>query len=105
MISVCFIKEDDNVVGFSFSGHAGAGKYGSDIVCAAVSSAALMTANTITEIIGANADISVDDGDMSLLVDSADRRRCRDILNGLMLHMKGISQQYGKNIKIAVKHL
>ena len=105
MVSVCFIKDGDEIAGFEFSGHAGAGRHGSDIVCAAVSSAAYMTANTITEIIGAKADITVGDGEMSLLVDRADRRLCRDILSGLMLHMQGISEQYGKNIKIAEKHL
>ncbi|MBP3415537.1 MAG: ribosomal-processing cysteine protease Prp [Clostridia bacterium] len=105
MVTVCFIKDGDEIAGFDFSGHAGAGGFGKDIVCAAVSSAAYMAANTITEIIGAKADISVDDGAMSLIVNAADRRRCRDILNGLMLHLDGISQQYGKNVKLVVKHL
>ena len=38
---------DGLLSGFSVTGHAGAGEYGQDIVCAAVSSATYMTANDL----------------------------------------------------------
>ena len=50
------------IVGFSIDGHAGFGEAGTDIVCAAVSSAAYMTVNTITEVLHADAHVSADDG-------------------------------------------
>ena len=105
MISVTFFKKRDDILGFEFSGHAMAGEYGTDIVCAAVSSAAYMTANTITDIIGAKADINVGEGSMKLIIDECDAKRCRDILCGLELHIKGIAQEYGRNIKTAVKNI
>ena len=99
MIRVRFHTADDAILGFTLSGHAGAGDHGQDIVCAAVSSAAYMTANTITEIIGAPADIAVDDGYMKLLVtDHIDG--CGDILSGFRLHLQALQEQYPTRIQL-----
>jgi len=99
MIRVRFHTADDAIVGFTLSGHAGAGDHGQDIVCAAVSSAAYMTANTVTEIIGAAADIAVDDGYMSLLV-TENAADCRDILSGFRLHLQALQEQYPTRIQL-----
>ena len=98
MIRVRFTTDDDLLTGFSLSGHAGAGEYGQDIVCAAVSSAAYMTANTITEIVGAPADITVDDGSMELTV-TALIEDCQDILSGFQLHIQALSDEYPTRIQ------
>ena len=42
----------ENSASFTIKGHSGFSEEGSDIVCAAVSSAAIMSVNTITEILG-----------------------------------------------------
>ena len=97
MIRVRFQTADGLISGFHLSGHAGAGEYGQDIVCAAVSSAAYMTANTITEIVGATADITVHDGLMELTV--TDRiEDCQDILSGFQLHIQALSEEYPQRI-------
>ena len=99
MIRVRFHIADDAIVGFSLSGHAGWGASGQDIVCAAVSSAAYMTANTVTEIIGATANITVDDGymDVRLTDKIAD---CQDILSGFRLHLEALQEQYPKRVHL-----
>ncbi|MEE1154583.1 MAG: ribosomal-processing cysteine protease Prp [Acutalibacteraceae bacterium] len=85
-----------DLVGFRITGHSGYAESGSDIVCAAISSVALMVANTITEIIGVNAEIDVDEenGDMLLRVFQKDATACRDILQGFRLHMLLLEEQY-----------
>ena len=98
MIRVRFQTAGDQLIGFSLSGHAGAGEYGQDIVCAAVSSAAYMTANTITEIVGAAADIAVDDGRMDLTVTSR-IKDCQNILSGFQLHIQALSEEYPTRIQ------
>ena len=60
MIRAVFF-EGENGRGFEISGHAG-GSAGTDIVCAAVSSAVYMAANTVTDVIKIHADISEQDG-------------------------------------------
>ena len=67
MICATFRYANGELKGFSLKGHAG-GIEGTDIVCAAVSSAAYMTANTLIEICDLPADIDVADGKMSLLL-------------------------------------
>ena len=99
MIRVRFHTADDAIVGFTLDGHAGAGFSGQDIVCAAVSSAAYMTANTVTEIIGATADITVDDGYMQvMLTDKIDG--CQDVLSGFRLHLEALQEQYPKRVHL-----
>ncbi len=66
MIRAVFF-EGENGRGFEISGHAG-GNAGTDIVCAAVSSAVYMAANTVTEIIKVHADISEQDGHLTFSV-------------------------------------
>ena len=100
MINICFIKEKNLITGFELKGHSGYAEHGSDIVCASVSSAAYMTANTITEIIGVPADISVDDGYMKMKLTSHDALKAQDILKGFELHVSELSQQYQINIKV-----
>ena len=86
---------DGNVpYGFLISGHSGFAESGEDIVCASVSSAAYMVANTITEILKADAEIAVDDGKMKLIVNKEQRHITKDILLGLKLHLESLEEQY-----------
>lgn len=50
-----------DLIGFRISGHSGFAESGSDIVCASISSAAYMAANTITDIINISAEVDVDE--------------------------------------------
>ena len=88
----------DVPAGFRVSGHTGV--RGASIVCAAVSSACYMAANTITEILGADADVSVDDGYMSVAVKGDGIPKSKAILAGLRLHMEQLAQQYPERMKI-----
>ena len=89
------------IVGFSMDGHADYGETGTDIVCAAASSAAYMTANTITEVLHADAQVSAEDGEMLVRVTRRQAVNCRDILAGFKLHMIGLEEQYPKNIRVS----
>lgn len=98
MIKVKFFIECELLTGFEVSGHSGSNQSGEDIICAAVSSAAYMAANTITEIIGDDADIKVKDGFLSLLTNKSSESQA--ILKGLQLHLTSLAQDYPENIKI-----
>lgn len=89
--------------GFHITGHSDFSEEGSDIVCAAVSSVAYMTANTLTEIIGADPEIKVSDGDMYLKINTDDDIRiAQSILRGFVLHLNALSEQYEKYIKVSI---
>lgn len=100
MIKAEFLKKGDSLTGFKITGHSGFAQNGEDIVCAAVSSAAYMAANTITDVIGDNADIEVKDGYLSLVSDGYGETQT--ILKGLELHLNSLAQDYPNYIKIKI---
>lgn len=101
MTRVNFLADDRGLYGFEISGHSS--KDGDDevgkIVCAAVSSAAYMAANTVTDIIGDMADVFVDDAVMRFYVKKPSYCTVK-VLEGLRLHLNELSEQYGSNITI-----
>lgn len=102
MIKVKFFHSQSGIpYGFDINGHSGYSARGTDIVCASVSSAAYMTANTITDILLVQADISVDkNGSMTLRIPEGDAQKTKDILLGFELHIKELSKQYDRNVTI-----
>lgn len=94
IVAELFADKNGVLTGFHISGHSMYDEAGKDIVCAFVSSAAYMAANTITDVIRANAKASARDGDMRVLVSPEDAHKCRDILEGLRLHLKNTQEQY-----------
>ena len=100
MIEAKFFNLGNDLYGFEISGHSGyVKKEKDDIVCAAVSSAALMAANTITEILHLDADVDMnEDGFLKLTADI--HKDAQPVLRGLELHLKALSQEYPKNIKV-----
>ena len=96
MTKVRFFADEKGLYGFEIKGHSS--KIGK-IVCAAVSSAAYMAANTVTEIIGDKAAADVSDGAMRFKVTNpCDKTRA--VLEGLRLHLGELSAEYGSNIVI-----
>lgn len=89
--------------GFSVKGHctADANDDLGRLVCASVSSAAYMAANTITDVVGDKADISVceEDGEMILKVFSPSDGT-KIVLEGFKLHIQQLSEQYPDCIKV-----
>lgn len=89
-----YTAKNGDLLGFHISGHSGYSEEGEDIVCAAVSSAVYLVINTITDIMHIDADISIDDADVVLRILSKHAVACRDILQGLKLHLLSLEEQY-----------
>ena len=99
MIKVRFSVKNNRMTGFEVSGHASFAPYGKDIVCAAVSSAAIMAADTITDVIGAKANVLCKDGLLKLHLEE-ENKEASAVLRGLRLHLRELSKQYPQNIRI-----
>ncbi|MBQ4154013.1 MAG: ribosomal-processing cysteine protease Prp [Clostridia bacterium] len=106
MTTVAFYFEDELLSGFHIVGHSTANAEDElgRIVCSAVSSAAYMTANTITEIVGARAEISVNEerGEMTLILKDGFEDSF-NIMSGFMLHIKQLSNQYPDYIALTTE--
>lgn len=103
MICVDFYTlPEGGLTGFRMEGHAGCGDAGEDIVCAAVSSAAYLTVNTITDILSITPlSLRVREGEMALRIDRQDEPACRVPLMGLKLHLTGLEEQYPEAIRVS----
>ncbi len=97
MIKATFYRDNGFTVGFLIKGHSGYAEEGSDVICASVSSAAYMAANTLTEIVGVNADIRVDDGYLRLTLEERNDKT-EIVLQGLELHISTLAQDYSEYI-------
>ena len=100
IVAEFFVTKDKQILGFHISGHSGMAESGSDIICAFVSSAAYMAANTITDVIHAKAQAEDSDGDMLVSVDKNDADLCQDILAGLKLHLINTEEQYPQYLQV-----
>ena len=95
-----FISKENEICGFKILGHAGYGKYNKDIVCSAVSSAAYMTCNMITNILKVKAKIEVNEGYMYICIPKEDILVCKTVLQGLKLHLLELEKSYSKYIRV-----
>ncbi len=101
MIDIVFLEKDGRLCGYEISGHSTVDPDDDDgrLICSAVSSSAIMAANTVSEIIGDNAFVRCDDGFLKLICE--DTGRCKDILLGLRLHLSALAAEYPDRIKTA----
>ncbi len=102
MIKVSFIAKNDKLHGFEISGHSGMDERGRDVLCASVSSAAYMVANTLTEVAGIDCDVKLDDGYFKLVV-LKQNEQTELLLKGFRLHLSALSEQYSKYLLCKVK--
>ena len=100
MIRAAFQIRGDSAE-FTIEGHSGAGEQGTDIICAAVSSAAYMAVNTVMEILGVEAEAEDSDGFMRFR--SHGSKAAADIVRGLRLHMEQLAGQYPEYVTITTE--
>ena len=96
-----FFKQNGALTGFEFTGHAGYGEAGNDIVCSAVTSAVSLTCNAITDFFRADADVSVEENRIVLSLNSSDAPSER-LLDAFLDHMQDISGRY-PGVKVEIK--
>ena len=99
MIRAVFRERADALVGFEIRGHAGYAEAGRDIVCAAVSSAAYLTANCVTDTFGVRADANEANGVLTLTL-REDSDIASGLIKGLRAHLEALAEQYPDCIKI-----
>ena len=101
MTEIRFFKENGLIVGFEVSGHStvSANDIEGKIVCSAVSSAAYLTANTLSEIVKAEIQSDVHDGYMEIKLKSK-ISQSQVTLEGFYLHASELANQYRNHVKV-----
>lgn len=104
MTKVEIFNHDGRINGFSVSGHSGYAEEGSDIVCAAVSSAVQFAECTVNDVLGnhANVKMNQDEPRVTLTLPAAcdDEDAVQAVLTGFMLTMCSLRDGYPDYIEV-----
>ncbi len=97
-----FFTEDERITGFSVSGHSGYAESGSDIVCAAISTAVTMAEATINDVCGAKAKVRVKDDRITLTLPAScdEEETVQAVLAGMLLTLMEVRDQYPDYIEV-----
>ena len=106
MTRVTFRTEGDRITGFDSRGHSGYAEAGSDIVCAAVTSAIRLVEATVNDVLGLAASVKVRAQDASISLrlpgglDPTAESTCQSLLTGLMVYFAQLHDEYPDNIEV-----
>lgn len=101
MTTVKLIKNGEITVGFDISGHSGYAESGSDIICAAVSSAVGFAETIINDSFAADADVIVEPETARVALRlKKPCELCQSVLEAFERHMRALCEEYPKHIKI-----
>lgn len=101
MTTVQFYCSGGQLTGFLVSGHATqtANDENGRLVCAAISSAAYMAANTLSEVLGLQLNAQVQNGKMQIKL-LTDFEKAQVVLTGFRLHCEQLAKQYKGSITV-----
>ncbi|MCD7786042.1 MAG: ribosomal-processing cysteine protease Prp [Oscillospiraceae bacterium] len=103
MITALFkVSGQGSYKGFSVSGHSGYSEAGSDIVCAAVSSAVMLTVNSCIDGFNVDAAPEVFDDTVRFTVNESSANADR-LIGALKEHLEALSEEYPDNVAVVVK--
>ena len=66
---------------------------------------AIMTANTITEVLHTDAEVTDSDGFINLNLSSNEAKEASHLIEGLWLHLSALQKQYKKFIKVIISEV
>lgn len=106
MTTVTFFTEGKRITGFDVTGHSGWSEAGTDIVCAAITSAVRLTETTVNDVFGLAAAVRVREGAGSVSLrlpgglSERDEHAVQGLLSGLMLYLARLCEEYPDNIEV-----
>ena len=104
MTTISFHSEGSRITGFHVSGHSGYAEEGSDIVCAAVTSAIRLTECAINDVLGLGASVKVKEQDASITLKlpgspgEENETICQTLLASLMVYLQQLHEEFPENL-------
>lgn len=99
--------ESERIVGFHLKGHSGYAPEGSDIVCAAITSAVRLTECAVNDVLGLEASVKVRGDSISLKLPgslgSTNESTCQALLTALMVYLTELHEEYPENIIVVAE--
>lgn len=102
MIKILFKRKYDRFISFEIKGHSNLTGYGTDIVCAAVSSTTLMILNGILEVLNLKVEYKLDEGYTYCNVENLKDDKIDVLIKTYYQFLEELSKEYPKNINFKV---
>lgn len=95
------------LTGFSSKGHAGAGEYGSDVVCAAVSVLVINTVNSIQAIAGDSAKelFNEEDGEIRFFPEQPENHDTQVLMQSLLMGLQSIEEENDRYLDLIIQEV
>ncbi|MBU8905023.1 ribosomal-processing cysteine protease Prp [Desertibacillus haloalkaliphilus] len=99
-------KLNKQISSFTMSGHANAGPYGYDLVCAGASAVSFGAVNAIDALCHVQLDVEMEDdgGFLRCIIpshlDSDTHEKVQLLLDGMIVSLQSIAEQYSEHIKV-----
>ncbi len=108
MIRSEFVIENNNVLSFSVTGHAGLAPAPHDILCASVSAMTQLVINTLEEVFGAKLDVVIDEKEPRIaakLVSVSEENRAAvwGVMKGFYLQLSDLEKMYPAHLSVRTK--
>ena len=106
MTTITFHTGGSRIVGFDSKGHSGYAPEGTDIVCAAVTSAIRVVECTVNDVMGLAAAVKVSERDAKISLrlpgglSASAESTCQALLTGLMLYLSQLHDEYPQHIEV-----
>ena len=106
MTTVTFHMEGERIVGFTVQGHSGYADEGSDIICAAVTSAVRLTECAVNDVLGLEAAVKVREKDASISLKlpgglgQTNESTCQTLLTAMMVYFADLHEEYPDHISV-----
>ena len=98
MTTVLMRKTAGRYTGFTFSGHAGFGEEGTDVVCSAISILVINTINAMESLAGAQMEVASneEDGVIDVIFTHPVNEKTVLLLDTMLLGLNSIQKEYGR---------
>ncbi len=109
MVHVTVIREQGTTVGFELTGHANAGAYGEDIVCAGISAITETALLGITDVLKLDAAWAQEEGHLSCVLSretaGEDVEKAAIVFNTMIAGLKSLQRAYPKSLKFSYREV
>ena len=92
---------EGHIVECHFRGHAEAGPYGEDIVCAAISMLSQTSLLGLHEVAQQSMEYRIEDGELDILLSEPITERGQTILETMLLGIKNVANQYSDFVRVS----
>ena len=92
---------EGHIVECYFRGHAEAGPYGEDIVCAAISMLSQTSLLGLHEVAQQSMEHRIEDGELDILLSEPITERGQTILETMLLGIKNVADQYSDFVRVS----